>query len=118
MAADERTGATRSEPRVHSLGDSLSGTNLERAGDHNQRVTLQAVRAAGAPITRADIADLTGLTAPAIANITKRLLNDGMILKAGRQLGGRGQPATITSASPCRPFAPPVRPLPVPISPT
>jgi predicted NBD/HSP70 family sugar kinase len=93
LAADERS-LTRPEPRVHALGDSLSGTNLERAGDHNQRVTLQAVRAAGAPITRAEIADLTGLTAPAIANITKRLLNDGMILKAGRQLGGRGQPAT------------------------
>ncbi|WP_035423123.1 ROK family transcriptional regulator [Asticcacaulis benevestitus] len=85
---------------MHTLGDSLSGTNLERAGDHNQRVTLQAVRAAGAPITRADIADLTGLTAPAIANITKRLLNDGMILKAGRQFGGRGQPATKLVVNP------------------
>ncbi len=99
MAADERS-TTRPEPRVHALGDSLSGTNLERAGDHNQRVTLQAVRAAGAPITRAEIADLTGLTAPAIANITKRLLNDGMILKAGRQLGGRGQPATKLVVNP------------------
>jgi predicted NBD/HSP70 family sugar kinase len=98
--ADERTVAGKSEPRVHALGDSLSGTNLERAGDHNQRVTLQAVRAAGAPITRADIADLTGLTAPAIANITKRLLNDGMIIKAGRQLGGRGQPATKLVVNP------------------
>ena len=98
--ADERVTGTRSEPRVHALGDSLSGTNLERAGDHNQRVTLQAVRAAGSPITRADIADLTGLTAPAIANITKRLLNEGMILKAGRQLGGRGQPATKLVVNP------------------
>ena len=93
MGADERS-VNRAEPRPHALGDSLSGTNLERAGDHNQRVTLQAVRAAGGPITRAEIAQLTGLTAPAIANITKRLLDDGMILKAGRQLGGRGQPAT------------------------
>ncbi len=99
MAADERS-ITRPEPRVHALGDSLSGTNLERAGDHNQRVTLQAVRATGTPITRAEIADLTGLTAPAIANITKRLLNDGMILKAGRQLGGRGQPATKLVVNP------------------
>ena len=98
--ADGRTVAGKSEPRVHALGDSLSGTNLERAGDHNQRVTLQAVRAAGSPITRADIADLTGLTAPAIANITKRLLNDGMIMKAGRQLGGRGQPATKLVVNP------------------
>ena len=99
MRADDK-GERRSDSRPHALGDSLSGTNLERAGDHNQRVTLQAVRAAGAPITRAEIAELTGLTAPAIANITKRLLGDGMILKAGRLTGGRGQPATKLVVNP------------------
>src|SRR5882757_5978794 len=55
----------------HTGGPQLSGTNLERAGDHNQRLTL-----------------------PAIANITKRLLNDELIIEAGRRRGGRGQPAT------------------------
>ncbi|WP_443749552.1 ROK family transcriptional regulator [Asticcacaulis solisilvae] len=99
MGADERNGQ-RPAQKSHALGDQLSGTNLERAGDHNQRVTLQAVRATGAPITRAEIADLTGLTAPAIANITKRLLNDGLIKKAGRQIGGRGQPATKLVVNP------------------
>ncbi len=71
----------------------LSGTNLERAGDHNQRVTLHVIRVNG-PITRAEIAAITGLTAPAIANITKRLLTDNLIKEAGRRRGGRGQPAT------------------------
>jgi predicted NBD/HSP70 family sugar kinase len=71
----------------------LSGTNLERAGDHNQRVTLHAIRVNG-PITRAELAVITGLTAPAIANITKRLLVDNLIMGAGRRRGGRGQPAT------------------------
>jgi predicted NBD/HSP70 family sugar kinase len=71
----------------------LSGTNLERAGDHNQRVTLHAIRVKG-PITRAELAQITGLTAPAIANITKRLLTDNLIQNAGRRRGGRGQPAT------------------------
>jgi predicted NBD/HSP70 family sugar kinase len=71
----------------------LSGTNLERAGDHNQRVTLHAIRVNG-PITRAELAAITGLTAPAIANITKRLLVDNLIQEAGRRRGGRGQPAT------------------------
>jgi alpha-galactosidase len=28
-------------------GQNLSGTNLERAGDHNQRVTLHAIRVSG-----------------------------------------------------------------------
>ncbi len=71
----------------------LSGTNLERAGDHNQRVTLHAIRV-NSPITRAELAKITGLTSPAIANITKRLLADKLIQDAGRRRGGRGQPAT------------------------
>src|SRR5689334_13522832 len=69
----------------------LSGTNLERAGDHNQRVTLHAIRVNG-PITRTDLADITGLTPPAIASITKRLMQDNLIREAGRVHGARGQP--------------------------
>jgi len=64
----------------------LSGTNLERAGDHNQRVTLHAIRV-NAPITRTELVGITGLTAPAIANITKRLLTDKLILEAGQRRG-------------------------------
>jgi predicted NBD/HSP70 family sugar kinase len=79
--------------RSKDQGMRLSGTNLERAGDHNQRVTLHAIRVNG-PITRAELAIITGLTAPAIANITKRLLVDNLIQEAGRRRGGRGQPAT------------------------
>jgi predicted NBD/HSP70 family sugar kinase len=71
----------------------LSGTNPARAGDHNQRVTLHAIRVNG-PITRTDLADITGLTPPAIGNITRRLLHDELIQEAGRRLGLRGQPPT------------------------
>jgi len=71
----------------------LSGTNPIRAGDHNQRVTLHAVRLNG-PVTRTDLAERTGLTPGAIANITNRLLQDQLILKAGRLHGARGQPAS------------------------
>jgi predicted NBD/HSP70 family sugar kinase len=71
----------------------LAGSNLTRAGDHNQRVTLHAVRVAG-PVTRVELAARTGLTPPAIANITNRLLKDRLILRAGRIKGARGQPAT------------------------
>lgn len=71
----------------------LSGTNLERAADHNQRITLHAIRVCGM-LTRVELAGITGLTAPAIANITKRLLQDGLIEEAGQRRGGRGQPPT------------------------
>jgi predicted NBD/HSP70 family sugar kinase len=78
---------------ARAAGPELSGTNLERAGDHNQRVTLHAIRVNG-PVTRSDLVAMTGLTAPAIANITKRLQREGLISAAGRLRGARGQPAT------------------------
>lgn len=80
-------------------GGSLSGTNLQRAADYNQRVTLEAIRVNG-PITRVDLAGITGLTAPAIANITQRLLDEGLIMKVGRVHGRRGQPAVRLAIDP------------------
>jgi predicted NBD/HSP70 family sugar kinase len=88
MSVEARNKAGSQDERS---GHALSGTNLERVGDHNQRVTLHAIRLYG-PITRADLVGLTGLTAPAIANITKRLLQENLIKEAGRQRGARGQP--------------------------
>lgn len=82
-----------------SSGPHLSGTNLERAGDHNQRVTLHAIRVRG-PITRMGLTDITGLTPPAIANITKRLLDDRLIMETGRRRGERGQPPTELAINP------------------
>jgi predicted NBD/HSP70 family sugar kinase len=89
MMTDRQKSASSADTREG--GPQLSGTNLERAGDHNQRVTLHAIRVNG-PITRTDLADITGLTPPAIANITKRLMQDNLIREAGRVRGARGQP--------------------------
>ncbi len=80
-------------------GPQLSGSNLQRAGDHNQRVTLHAIRVNG-PVTRTALAQQTGLTPAAIANITSRLLKDRLILTAGRMHGARGQPATKLVVNP------------------
>lgn len=82
----------------------LSGTNLERAADHNQRVTLHAIRVSGS-LTRIDLANITGLTPPAIANITRRLLSEGLVLEAGQRRGGRGQPPTKLVVNPAACFA-------------
>lgn len=84
---------------AESAGPQLSGTNLARAGDHNQRVTLHAVRVNG-PVTRTELALKTGLTPAAIANITNRLLRDRLILRAGRSHGARGQPAGKFAVNP------------------
>ncbi|WP_165190866.1 ROK family transcriptional regulator [Caulobacter soli] len=91
--------ASRKSNRKRTSGASLSGANLERVGDHNQRVILQAIRVGG-PITRVTLARISGLTPPAVANITKRLLEDGLILEAGRVQGPRGQPAMNLTINP------------------
>src|ERR1700722_7283950 len=88
----KKTPAQSPVQAAETAGPQLSGTNLARAGDHNQRVTLHAVRVNG-PVTRTELASKTGLTPAAIANITNRLLRDRLILRAGRLHGARGQPA-------------------------
>jgi predicted NBD/HSP70 family sugar kinase len=88
----------RTSNRAPDAG-SLAGTNLERAGDYNQRVTLQAIRV-NREMTRVDLAKLTGLTTPAIANITNRLLEQDLIVEVGRTSGKRGQPAMRLAINP------------------
>lgn len=69
-----------------------AGTNIENAGDHNRRVTLQAVRLNG-PLSRPELARITGLTLPTVSTITAELMEKGFIKKGARRKGRRGQPA-------------------------
>ncbi len=97
-------GGISSSDRAARLGTSSSGTNLARAGDYNQRVVLQTIRRQP-DITRTEIAALTGLTGPTIANITKRLFDADLIVAAGRRKGGLGQPAVRLRSNPDGCFA-------------
>lgn len=97
-------GGVSADARAMRLASSLSGTNLARAGDYNQRVVLQAIRR-HPDITRTEIAAMIGLTAPTIANISARLFDSGLIVDAGRRMGGRGQPATRWRINPDGCFA-------------
>jgi predicted NBD/HSP70 family sugar kinase len=110
-AADRVENNAERDRVVHSadarsarLAASMSGTNLARAGDYNQRTVLQAIRLGG-ETTRVELAALTGLTAPTIANITKRLTELGLVRLVGRRQGARGQPALQLSINPDGAFA-------------
>lgn len=94
-----RIDPSTTESRDARLSRSLSGTNLERAGDYNLRTVLQAIRLGG-DTTRVAIAHQTGLTAPTIANITGRLIEMDLVRNAGRIQGGRGQPALRLQINP------------------
>lgn len=102
MATTERkaTGVGLSSgDRVNLLSSGLSGTNLERGSSHNLRVTLQAIRL-NAPVTKVELAEITGLTPPSITNIARKLFADGLIIEAGRRRGERGQPALKLAIDP------------------
>jgi predicted NBD/HSP70 family sugar kinase len=71
---------------------------------YNERVVLQAVRLHG-PLPAAELARLTHLTAQTISLITKRLLDDGLLLKGEPQRGKVGQPAVPLSLNPDGAFA-------------
>ena len=97
-------GAEPTKAQGRRLAASLSGTNLARASDYNQRIVLQAIRLSG-ETTRIALAQQTGLTAPTIANITTRLEELELIAHVGRKHGGRGQPALRLAINPEGAFA-------------
>ena len=65
----------------------------------NERVVLQAIRLHG-PLPGAEIARLTRLTAQTISQITKRLLDDGLLAKGEPQRGRVGQPSVPLALAP------------------
>jgi len=83
---------------------SFSGTNIVVAGDHNRRITLQAIRANG-PVRRSELARLTGLTPPAVFRITNTMLDEGLVQVAGRVVPPRGKPANNLVVNPDGAFA-------------
>lgn len=84
------TDPTRLKPR----GSSQGGLR-----QYNERVVLQAIRLHGA-LPGAEIARLTQLTAQTISMITKRLLDDGLLLKGAPLRGKVGQPSVPLSLNP------------------
>jgi predicted NBD/HSP70 family sugar kinase len=97
-------------PGVNSR-DPLAATHLQPRGSsqgglrqYNERVVLQAIRLHGA-LPSAEIARVTRLTAQTVSLITKRLLDDGLLLKGEPQRGKVGQPSVPLSLDPDGAFA-------------
>jgi predicted NBD/HSP70 family sugar kinase len=77
----------------------LSGTNLKHTRAHNVRTVLEAIRLYG-PISRADVARQTDMTAQTVSNIVRDLLDQELIREAGRVQEGRGAPSTTIVINP------------------
>lgn len=70
-----------------------AGLGHAQIADHNSRTILEALRRNG-PMTRLELAALTGLTAPGVTNVVRRHLTEGLIVEGQR----RTQNAQVPSA--------------------
>jgi len=100
MATVSKDDGMRGNDRQPRLTVGLSGSNLVRVSDFNQRVVLQAIRVAGGEVSRSELAAATGLTFPTVANITRRLIDEGLIHETARIKGPRGSPASRLAIDP------------------
>ncbi len=78
---------------------SVKETPLIDFGTDTQRSILALIRQQ-APTTRAALAETSGLTPAAITKITKKMLDEGLIVVTGKQQGGRGQPGIELGINP------------------
>lgn len=76
------------------------GTNLPAIGGFNQTVILDLIRRTQDGLSRVEIAGKTGLSTQTISNVTRRLLDDDLIVEAGKHIQGRGKPRVILQLNP------------------
>jgi predicted NBD/HSP70 family sugar kinase len=81
------------------------GTNVHALGGFNQTVILDTIRRARNGLSRVEIAQQTGLSAQTVSNVSRRLLDGGLIVEGGQQIVGVGKPRTILQLDPSGCFA-------------
>lgn len=81
------------------------GTNLPAIGGFNQSVVLDLIRRTPGGLSRVEIAEKTGLAPQTISNSSKRLIDDGLIVEAGKQITGPGKPRVILKLDPLSRYA-------------
>ncbi|MFJ4266877.1 ROK family transcriptional regulator [Paenarthrobacter nicotinovorans] len=81
------------------------GTNLPRMGDFNLTVILEAIRRSPGGLSRVELAQIVGLSPQTISNISRRLLDQQLIVEAGKEGSGPGKPRTILRLNPAGMYA-------------
>lgn len=76
------------------------GTNLPRMGDFNLTVILDAIRRSPVGLSRVELAKIVGLSPQTISNISRRLLDQNLIVEAGKEGTGPGKPRTMLRLNP------------------
>lgn len=65
---------------------------MQSSRPHNRRLLFETIRRE-APLSRTDLAHITGLTNQTVTNLVSLLLAEGLVQESGRRAPTRGQPA-------------------------
>ncbi|MBT2531538.1 ROK family transcriptional regulator [Arthrobacter sp. ISL-48] len=74
-------------------------------GDFNLTVILDAIRRSSGGLSRVELAQIVGLSPQTISNISRRLLDQHLIVEAGKEGSGPGKPRTILRLNPSGMYA-------------
>lgn len=77
------------------MAEHRRGANLPSLGGFNRTVVLDAVRRSRDGLSRVELAGRTGLSPQTVSNVTRFLIDAGMIVESGTVVSGRGKPRTI-----------------------
>jgi predicted NBD/HSP70 family sugar kinase len=77
------------------MAEHRRGANLPAIGGFNRTVVLDAIRRSDGGLSRVELAGRTGLSAQTVSNVTRYLLDAGMIAESGTVVSGRGKPRTM-----------------------
>ncbi|MGM9470862.1 ROK family transcriptional regulator [Pseudarthrobacter sp. YS3] len=69
-------------------------------GDFNLTVILDAIRRSSGGLSRVELAQIVGLSPQTISNISRRLLDQHLIVEAGKEGSGPGKPRTMLRLNP------------------
>ncbi|GAA1391656.1 ROK family transcriptional regulator [Luteococcus peritonei] len=81
------------------MSEEARGRDLGALKGHNQRVVADAIRRSPGGISRTQIAELTGLTPQSVGNIVRPLMQQGLVIEAGRSSSG-GKPRVLLTLNP------------------
>ena len=81
------------------------GANLPAIAAFNDTVVLDAIRRSREGMSRVELVGATGLSAQTVSNVSRRLLGQGLIREAGKQIDGPGKPRTILQLEPTGSYA-------------
>ncbi|WP_237152927.1 ROK family protein [Oryzibacter oryziterrae] len=80
------------------VSSQIDGSRIEDARIFNRRLVFETIFQRG-PISRVEISGLVRLKPQTISSITRELLDQGLIIEAGRSSGLRGQPQIYLDAN-------------------